>query len=99
MIERSIDEPTILDLIETGQTRYKDRERLWISTSREDAMRITYFENDDTLVIHFADKPIAREVSQDWNTHVSFASDGSVVEVVVLEARARGAFPVKQQAA
>jgi len=62
-------------------------------------MRITYFEKDDTLVIHFADKPIAREASQDWNTHVSFAADGSVVEVVILEARAHGAFPVKQQAA
>jgi hypothetical protein len=62
-------------------------------------MRITYFEKDDTLVIHFADKPIARETSQDWNTHVSFADDGSVVEVVILEARAHGAFPVKQQAA
>jgi uncharacterized protein YuzE len=62
-------------------------------------MRITYFEKDDTLVIHFADKPIAREASQDWNTHVSFAEDGTVVEVVILEARAHGAFPVKQQAA
>jgi hypothetical protein len=57
------------------------------------------FESDDTLVIHFADKPVVRETSQDWNTHVSFAADGSVVEVVILEARAHGAFPVKQQAA
>lgn len=62
-------------------------------------MRITYFEKDDTLVIRVADKPIARETSQDWNTHVSFAADGSVVEVVILEARARGAYPVNQQAA
>jgi hypothetical protein len=62
-------------------------------------MRITYFEKDDTLVIQFADKPVTRETSQDWNTHVSFAADGSVVEVVILEARAHGAFPVKQQAA
>jgi hypothetical protein len=62
-------------------------------------MRITYFEKDDTLVIRVADKPVARETSQDWNTHVSFAADGSVVEVVILEARARGAFPIEQQAA
>jgi len=62
-------------------------------------MRITYSEKDDTLVIHIADKPVTRETSQDWNTHVSFAADGSVVEVVVLEARARGAFPVEQQTA
>ena len=31
--------------------------------------------------------------------HISYAEDGSVVEVVVLEAKARGAFPIKQQAA
>jgi len=62
-------------------------------------MRITYHEKDDILVIQIADKAIAREVSQDWNTHISYAEDGSVVEVVVLEAKARGAFPIKQQAA
>lgn len=62
-------------------------------------MRTEYFEKDDILVIHVADKPIARETAQDWNTHVSFADDGTVVEVVILEARAHGAFPVKQQAA
>lgn len=62
-------------------------------------MRITYHERDDILVIHIADKPVVRETSQDWNTHVSFAADGTVVEVVVLEAKARGAYPVKQQAA
>ncbi len=62
-------------------------------------MRLTYHERDDILVIHISDKPVARETSQDWNTHVSFAEDGTVVEVVVLDARARGAFPVKQHAA
>eukprot|EP01030_Chromulinospumella_sphaerica_P002102 gene2102-2056_t len=50
---------------------------------------------DDILVIHLSDKPIAREVSQDWNTHVSYAADGTAVEVVVLDARANGALPVE----
>ena len=62
-------------------------------------MQTTYHERDDILVIRIADKPMVRETSQDWNTHASFAEDGSVVEVVVLDAKARGAFPVKQQAA
>ena len=57
-------------------------------------MRTTYFDEDDILVIHLSDKPIAREVSQDWNTHISYAEDGSTVEVVVLEARANGAYPM-----
>lgn len=57
-------------------------------------MRTTYYD-DDILVIHLSDKPIAREVSQDWNTHVSYAADGTAVEVVVLDARANGAVPVE----
>ena len=58
-------------------------------------MKTTYFDDDDTLVIRLSDKPIVREVSQDWNTHISYAEDGTAVEVVVLEARARGALPVE----
>jgi hypothetical protein len=58
-------------------------------------MRTTYYDDDDILVIHLSDKPITREVSQDWNTHVSFAAEGTAVEVVVLDARANGALPVE----
>jgi hypothetical protein len=58
-------------------------------------MRTTYYDEDDILVIHLSDKPITREASQDWNTHVSFAADGSAVEVVVLDAKANGALPVE----
>lgn len=45
------------------------------------------------------DKPIVREVSQDWNTHVSDAADGTVVEIVVLDAKASGAMPIERLAA
>jgi hypothetical protein len=34
-------------------------------------MKTIYYEANDTLVIRISDKPIVREVSQDWNTHVS----------------------------
>lgn len=60
-------------------------------------MRVTYFEEDDTLVIRLCDKPIVREVSQDWHTHVSYAADGSVVETVILEAARQGAWPLQVQ--
>ena len=46
------------------------------------------------LVIRLSDKPIVCEVSQDWNTHVSYAADGSVVETVILEAAKLGAWPL-----
>jgi uncharacterized protein YuzE len=62
-------------------------------------MKITYDEADDILVLHMADKPIVREVSQDWNTHVSYAADGTIVEIVILDARASGAFPAERMAA
>jgi hypothetical protein len=58
-------------------------------------MKTTYFEEDDTLVIRLSDKPIAREVSQDWRTHISYAADGTVVETVILEARKCGAWPLQ----
>lgn len=58
-------------------------------------MRTTYYDEDDILVIRLSDKPITREVSQDWNTHISYAADGTAVEIVVLEAAAIGAFPLE----
>ena len=58
-------------------------------------MRTTYFDEDDILVIHLSDKPVVREVSQDWNTHISYAEDGTMVEVVVIDAAANGAFPLE----
>jgi hypothetical protein len=56
-------------------------------------MRTTYYDVDDILVIRLSDKPISREVSQDWHTHISYAEDGSTVEIVLLDAKANGAFP------
>ncbi|EWG97848.1 DUF2283 domain-containing protein [Halomonas sp. BC04] len=63
-------------------------------------MRTTYDEADDILVLHLSDKPIVKEMSQDWHTHVSYADDGSIVEVVILDASKQGAWPfLKSQAA
>ena len=58
-------------------------------------MRATYYEDEDTLVPHLSDKPIAREASQDWNTHISYAADGTIVEMVFLEASVQGVLPVE----
>ena len=58
-------------------------------------MKTTYFDDDDTLVISLSDKPVVREVSQDWRTHISYAADGTVVETVILEARLCGAWPLQ----
>ncbi len=58
-------------------------------------MRTTYYDEDDILVMRLSDKPITREVSQDWNTHISYAADGTTVEIVVLDAAAIGAYPLQ----
>lgn len=57
-------------------------------------MRTTYDETDDILVVHLSDKPISKEVSQDWDTHISYAEDDTIVEVVILEASKQGAWPL-----
>lgn len=60
-------------------------------------MKITYFDEDDILVIRLAEKPVVREVSQDWRTHISYAGDGTVVETVILEASQCGAWPLQME--
>lgn len=42
MVDRGIDEALLLDLIETGETRYKDDIRLWIFKA--------YADRDDNLI-------------------------------------------------
>ncbi len=56
-------------------------------------MKTTYYPQDDILEIHFSDKPITREISQDWNVNLSYAADGSLVEVVILDAVKAGLIP------
>ena len=53
-------------------------------------MKSVYFESDDILQIRVSDKSITREVSQGWHTNISYAEDGSVVEIVLLDAEKEG---------
>jgi len=62
-------------------------------------MRTTYDENEDILTLRMNEKPITRETSQDWNICISYAADGSVVEIVILQAREQGAWPLTRFAA
>jgi hypothetical protein len=56
-------------------------------------VKTIYYPQDDILEIVLSDKPVAREVSQDWNVNVSYAEDGSVVELVILDAVKTGFMP------
>lgn len=58
-------------------------------------MKSIYFENDDILQIRVSDKPIVREVSQDWHTNISYAEDGTIVEIVLLDAKKEGLLPLE----
>ena len=58
-------------------------------------MKTVYYEQDDILEIQVSDKPVVREVSQGWNTNASFAEDGSIVEIVLLDAKKEGLMPLE----
>ena len=58
-------------------------------------MKSIYFENDGILQIRVSDKPIVREVSQDWHTNISYAEDGTIVEIVLLDAKKEGLLPLE----
>ena len=59
------------------------------------AMKSIYFEKDDILHIRVSDKAIVSEVSQDWHTNISYAEDGSIVEIVLLDAKKEGLIPME----
>lgn len=59
------------------------------------SMKSTYFEDDDILQIRVTDKPIMREISQDWHTNISYAEDGTIVEIALLDARKERLLPLK----
>ena len=58
-------------------------------------MKSIYFESDDILQIRVSDKPVVREVSQDWHTNISYAEDGSIVEIVLLDVKKEGLMPME----
>ena len=58
-----------------------------------------YFENDDILQIRVSDKQIVREASQVWHTNISYAEDGSIVAIVLLDAKKEGLLPLKYRKA
>lgn len=63
------------------------------------AMKSTYLESDNILQFRVSDKPIVREESQGWQTHISTAEDGSIVEIILLDARKEGLLPVQYRKA
>ena len=58
-------------------------------------MKSTYFEEGDVLRIRITEGPVARQVLQDRNVHIAYAADGSVVEVVLLNATVQGWLPLR----
>ena len=48
-------------------------------------VKCSYVENEGTLHIRLNDKPVLRETSPNWHTNISYAEDGSIVEVVLLD--------------
>ena len=56
-------------------------------------VKTIYYPQDDILEMRFSEKPIVRETSQDWNVNVSYAADGSIVEMVMLDAVKCGFMP------
>ena len=49
-------------------------------------MKSIYFENDHILQIRVSEIQTAHEVLQDTHTNISYAEDGSTVEIVLIDA-------------
>ena len=58
-----------------------------------EVVKCTHLENEDTLQIRLSDSPIVRETSPDWHTNISYAENGTIVEIVLLDAKKNGLLP------
>lgn len=54
------------------------------------AVHCTYYGKDDVLQIRLSDKPVVHVVSPDWNANLSYACDGSLVAIELLDAKQVG---------
>ncbi len=52
-----------------------------------EAVKCSYLEKEDIFEVRLSDKPIVREMSPDWHTNISYAEDGTIVEIVLLDAK------------
>ena len=52
---------------------------------KDEEVKCRYLENEGTLHIRLTDKPVTRETSPNWHTNISYAEDGSIVELVLLD--------------
>ena len=59
------------------------------------AMKFTYLEKEDIFQVHLSYKTIARAASPDWHTNLSYAEDGTIVEIVLLDAKKEDLLPVE----
>jgi len=57
-------------------------------------MKTTYYPEDNILEIHLNEKAVVREISHGWNVSISYAGDGSICEIVILEAQEKGLYPM-----
>jgi len=59
------------------------------------AVACSYREEEDLFHIRLSNKQVVREVSQGWHTNISYAEDGSIVEIVLLDAKKEGLLPLE----
>lgn len=61
----------------------------------DEAVKFTYFEKADIFEVCLSYKTIARAASPDWHTNLSYAEDGTIVEIVLLDAKKEDLLPVE----
>ena len=65
------------------------------ATQNQSGKSIVYYQQDNNLEIKLPDKAVVRETSQGWNTIISYAEDGTIMEIVLLEAKNEGRMPME----
>ena len=95
---REVEEGVIFDFDASGALVGVDIQH---ASQRSDFTQTTvackYRADEDLFHIRLSNKKIVREASPDWHCNISYASDDTIAEIVLLNAKKSGALPLSYQ--
>ncbi len=93
-----LEDGIVLDFNDTGDVVGIDIQHVGQRADfTKDAVACSYREHEDIFHIRLSKKQIVREASLDWYSHISYAADKSIVEIVLLDAKKSGGLPSNYQ--
>ena len=95
---REVEEGVVFDFDASGALVGVDIQHASLQSDfTQPTVACRYRADEDLFHIRLCNKKIVREASPVWHCNISYASDDTIVEIVLLDAKKSGALPLSFQ--